>query len=164
MKVVVSIVSSLIAGWVMAYNGFVPFIELKTILENRRRVMFSVLALAVGFVFVMAFVLLGVIEAALQYEAQGFVLWNALLSVATGFFVLGLFSFILAKVLWPKPQADLGGLLKGLDAASLLALVEQFMPAEEPFRGSKEASEEPREQPNTDFNLDPKIVRPDFAH
>lgn len=140
MKVAIGVISSAVMALYMAYSNMSSLLELKNLFENRRRVLLTVILGAAGFIFVMAAILVGSIEMALQHEAQGFILWNAILSVATGFLVVGSICAIAGAKIFPKakpPVAFAGlpailGLLENFDMNVILTMVEQFQSAARP--------------------------------
>ena len=105
MKVALGLISSIV----------MPFLEVQCMLRHRRRVQFAILLWAAGFIFFMSATMLGLIDLALQYDAQGFVTWTAILSVATLFITLAVLSFALAKVIFPKPNLSAVSLLRFAD-------------------------------------------------
>ncbi len=111
MKVAITIVSGLCVGLLMAFNGLTPLLEAKAVFEQRRRLMFSAFLGMAAFTFVMAAVILGTIDLALQYEVQGFILWEMVLSVAVGFLVAGAVCGIAAKLVFPKAKPSALALL-----------------------------------------------------
>jgi hypothetical protein len=174
MKIVLSLLSAAAVGLLVAANHSASLIEAKTLLQKRRRVIWSVLIGAAGFFLVMSAVLLGVIDLALQYEAQGFVLWNAVLSVAAGFITIGALAFVVAKVVFPKP--DLAqGLFGSMALGTGLQFIEQFRHLFEPAAPVARAQEAPRpapseavekreelrQRPHGDFTIE---QQPSFVH
>jgi signal transduction histidine kinase len=130
MKVAVTLISGVCMGLFMAFNGLTPMLQAKAIFENRRRVVLSGVLAGAGFMLFMAAFILACIDLALQWEVQGFIVWEAILTVSTGFAVLAVLCWIGAKVAFPKPQpnalASIGQQL-GLGDISLPQLIEQFM-------------------------------------
>lgn len=106
MKAAVTIVSGLCVGLLLAFNGLTPLIEAKTVWDHRRRVVISALLGMASFTFVMAAVILGTIDLALQYEVQGFILWEMVLTVSAGFLAAGLVCAISAMAVFPRPKAS----------------------------------------------------------
>lgn len=143
MKVALTLIGSLLTGFL-----------LKDIFAARRRVIASVVLGATSFVLVMASVLLGLIDLALQFEAQGFILWNAMLGVATLLLALGIGAAFASKAVFPKPKLHLGA-MGSMDAQELIQSFEQvvagFMsmnnppPAPPPSPGTEEIEVEREE-------------------
>lgn len=55
---------------------------------------------AAGFMLFMAGIMLATIDLALQYEVQGFFIWEAILTVATGFVFAGLIAAGFASLIY----------------------------------------------------------------
>ncbi len=97
--------------------------ELQNLLVNRRRIFYSILAGAFSVPFFFAAIITAAIEAGLQYDAQGFVMWSALFSVASAFGAVAVASLILARALFPKPvppQVNLAMLYEKFHVRELL--------------------------------------------
>lgn len=104
MKVIISVISSLVVGLIMGASNYSPLIELQRLLEARKKVLYAIMLGATAFVFVMTAVILSSIEVAQQYEAQGFLMWNAMLTLSAIFLGVGIFSGAMAKVVFPEPK------------------------------------------------------------
>lgn len=153
MKVALTLIGSLLAGFL-----------LKDIFEARRKLVASLVLGATAFFLVLASVLLGIIDMALQYEAQGFILWNAILGVATLLLVSAVVCALTARAVFPKPQFHLG-MMGTADAEDLIKNIEQmaagfFTSREQPpqQKVAREEAEQEREMirqhPRSDFTFE----------
>jgi hypothetical protein len=176
MKAAVTIVSGLCVGLLLAFNGLTPLIEAKTVWDHRGRVVFSALLGMASFTFVMAAVILGTIDLALQYEVQGFILWEMILTVASGFLAAGLICALSAKLVFPRPkpsalaflgeQAGFGNVMEEIQkyiaqtmsGANAAAQSSAPPPAPTPEQRSQmEQTEERLHHPRGDMNIESQV-------
>lgn len=170
MKAAVTIVSGLCVGLLLAFNGLTPLIQAKTVWDHRRRVVVSALLGMVGFTFVMAAVILGTVDLALQYEAQGFVLWEMMLTVSAGFFAAGIACALSAMAVFPKPkvsafqflgeQAGFGNVMDEIQSyvAQMMAAANAAAPSSpQPPQDFKPQPEPKSPHPRGDMNLDSQV-------
>lgn len=101
MKALITVASCLFVGLQMVAANYSPIQEIHHFLENKRRILLTAISSAAGFVFIMAAILLGTVEAALQYDAQGFILWSPIFTAVTWFFGAGIFSCLVARLALP---------------------------------------------------------------
>ena len=127
MKFIVTVISSLIAGLVLATSDISPIQELQRILSNKRRILYGLIFGSTSFVLVMASVLIAVIEAALQYDVHGFVFWSALFSVSVGLSCVAVFFLVACKMTWPKIAPPVKLAFAGFDQLNLAHIVESWL-------------------------------------
>jgi hypothetical protein len=101
MKMLVTVVSSLLVGLSLASSNFSPIHELQHFLTNKRRIFYSLGIAVTGYLLVFTGLVLSLVEWALQFDAQGFVMWSSLFSVAFGLALTGIFSVVIAKLMVP---------------------------------------------------------------
>lgn len=94
------LLSAVISGLVLAR----PLMEIKTIYQKRGRVAVSIALAAGAFAFLMTSLVLGTMEFVLQYEAQGFVLWSVMFTLAVIYFCFAVLTAILSAATFPKPE------------------------------------------------------------
>ena len=127
MKILATIVSSLMVGLSMASSHFSPIQELQHFLTNKKKIFVAAGIAVIGFIFLIAGFIISLVEAALQYDAQGFVVWSALFVVATGLAVMGAFSLLFAKLLIPvrpiQQESLFGELNKQFNISQILESV-----------------------------------------
>lgn len=104
MKSLLSLVSSVLLGLWLAAGGGGPILQLQRLLGHKRRILCGLILGAAAFVFVMAAILLAMIDLASQYEEHGFVLWNAILALAAGFLVTGVILAVGARISLPRRE------------------------------------------------------------
>lgn len=97
-----TVISSLLMGILAATSGFSPLAEFQRFVDNKKRIFYALLIGTSGFIFMVGGFFLAIIEAALQYEAQGFLFWTALFTLATGLLLSGLLFVLVAKVTMPQ--------------------------------------------------------------
>jgi hypothetical protein len=124
MKMLITVFSSLLVGLSLASTNFSPIHDLHNFLVNRRRIFGSLAVAGVGFVFLMSGLLIGLVEGALQFDAQGFLMWSSLFGVAAGLGGVGLFSVLMARITFPAPvvvhQSFLADLNKQFNLTEIL--------------------------------------------
>jgi hypothetical protein len=137
MKNLVTALSSIFLGHLAA----APFFELQKILEGRKKFLWSVIFGAVSFVFLMAGILIGLIDAALQYGAQGFVFWDMLLALSLGLAVGSAVFALIAKRIMPHPEKSevMSGILR-----KILEISAQFAEEHKPAPVDRERDYPPR--------------------
>lgn len=86
-------------------TNFAPFHELQHFIQYKNRYISALIFSAIGFVFIMSGLLIGLIEVALQYEAQGFIFWTALFTLASALVILGGLSVIVGRLVIPKRES-----------------------------------------------------------
>jgi hypothetical protein len=159
MKMLATIVSSLVMGLVMAMSGFSPLLEAQRLLANKRRIFNALLLGITGFIFMIAGFITGLIEAALQYEAQGFVFWSALFTVAAGLLFGGIACVLGAKAFMPVFMPNRLN-MAAFDPAQfdIMSLLENFLrnansapqPSAAPAEAPTSTVEQPVPRPRTD--------------
>lgn len=117
MKVAISLISSLLIG-----------VMVKDVVDNRRRLIASILLGCTGFIFLMAGTLLGSVNLAMQYDAQEFVLWNTILGLASIFAGVGVLCALTAKWIFPKPNIarTFASVMDPKALSGLMGVVTQF--------------------------------------
>lgn len=161
------LLSALVGGLVLAR----PVLEIKAIYENKARVVVSIgLALAAMGFFMTSFILC-IMEIVLQYDAQGFVLWSPMFTIAVLFSCFATAAILGAKAVFPKPQDSIAPQLQVLMHNILQGMANQFpasteVPNTRAERESKEVAQERehlRQQPRGDINYD-QLGSPAFTH
>ena len=128
MKILITVISSLMVGLSMASTNFSPLHELQHFLLNKKRIFISAGVAVIGFLFIFAGLLIGLVEAALQYDAQGFVMWTSLFTVGAGLGLAGLFFFLISRMLLPPTLVVQQSLLADLNKHfNLNEIVEGFL-------------------------------------
>lgn len=126
MKILTMVISSLVVGLALASDNFSPIHELQYLLANKRRIIYSVFFSATGFVFAMTAIVIAVIEGALQYDAQGFVMWSALFSAAIWLAAAAVISWIGSRLVLPvrpaQAESIFADITKQLGVAELLEI------------------------------------------
>lgn len=105
MKMIVSVISSLMVGFTLGATNFATIMELQKLLINRRKVLYSVVFAATAFFMILGALILGSIEVALQIQNQGSVVWTPLLTVALGFMSFATVAAIGARSVYPIKTA-----------------------------------------------------------
>lgn len=127
MKLVISVISSLVAGLFLGASGFSPLMELQRLFEARKKVLWAIILGATAFVFGITAVIMASIEVALQYEAQGFLMWSAMLTLSAIFLTLGIICAASAKGVFPEPRLQSGFNLANLgDNQSAMQMLENL--------------------------------------
>jgi len=166
MKVAVTVISGVCMGLLMAFNGLNPLLQAKAIYENRKRVIFSATLMAAAFMLFMAAFILASIDLALQWEVQGFIIWEAILTVAAGFAVLAVISFVTAKLIFPKPKDDMFSMLgqhAGFGDVNVAQVIEAWLgslqkpEAQRPIETEKAVREEIKDRPRGDMGIDSRV-------
>lgn len=106
MKLIVSIISSLLVGLTLGASNFSPLMELQRFLEHRKKVLYTAVLAMTAFIFLIASVILASIEGALQYQVQGSVMWTPLMTVAAAFLGFSAICGIVAKSIYPLSKAN----------------------------------------------------------
>jgi len=139
MKAAILLISSLLMG-----------LMFKNVRTMRRRFLGSVVFAAMAFVFIMAAILLGTVDSALQLEGRGTISWSAMLGVAAVFLGAGGVCLLAAKLIFPRPRVN----------DDFLALIEQFAQG---FAAGAAAPQEPSHPPHFGRKLsavDPQASSP----
>lgn len=165
------ILSAFVSGLVLAR----PVLEIKALYENKARVVASIgLALAALGLFMTSFIVC-IMEFVLQYDAQGFVLWSPMFTVAMVFFCIATAATFGAKAIFPKPQDAVAPQLQVLIHNVLQGMANQFPTSNEVpnTRGTRETERELsdverererlRQHPRGDINYD-QLGTPAFTH
>jgi hypothetical protein len=101
MKTIVTVVSSLLIGLTLANSNFNPIHELQIFLMNKKRIFMSLGLAVTGYILAVAGLLISLVEWALQSDAQGFVIWSAMFTVASGLAIAGLCFILIARAAVP---------------------------------------------------------------
>jgi hypothetical protein len=151
MKSLITVISSLLVGLSLATANFSPLHELQHFLGNKRRILYAAILAAAGFVFMMAAILLGTVEAVLQYDAQGFILWSPLFMVTAWFACAGIFVLAAARLTLPvrtiTPAAHMFPFAELNKEFGISELIERWL-----NRMAEGAPQEPGPPPENKFN------------
>src|SRR4051812_43739563 len=101
MKMLITVISSLLVGLSLASSNFSPIQELQHFLTNKRRIFYSLGIAITGYLLLLTGFVISLVEAALQADAQGFVMWSSLFTVAAGLACAGIASIVIAKLMVP---------------------------------------------------------------
>jgi hypothetical protein len=101
MKLLITLFSSLAVGLLMSAVEHSPLTEARKLFVQRRRILTALVMGQAGLILLVAGLITAVIEAALQFEVQGFLLWSALFSAACALAVLGAVFSVGAYALLP---------------------------------------------------------------
>lgn len=104
MKGMVSVLSSIFVGLMLAATNFAPILGLHRFLENRRRVMNAVMLFALSFFLMLGATILLSMDLVIQYEDQGLIFWNAILGIATAMAIAAVACWFGARSVMPKPR------------------------------------------------------------
>jgi len=127
MKILITVITSLLAGLTMASTDFSPLRELHTLFTNKRRILIAVGVAVIGFLLLFSGFIMGLVEGSLQYDVQGFLLWSSLFTVATSLAIVGAFFMLAAWASFPQPSVDQRNLFSELNSQfRLTELAEQF--------------------------------------
>ena len=121
MKFIATVISTVVVGLIVASSK--PFAEFQQLVTNKKRLVYSAIFGLTAFVFVMAGIISGAIEAALQFEVQGFVFWSALMTVSAAFLGCGVMFAVIAKLTLPSfapPPSPFGELEKHFHVSELI--------------------------------------------
>ena len=141
-------------GLLVATNGLNPLLQAKAIYENRKRVLFSGALLAAGFTLFMTAFILATVDIALQWEVQGFIVFESILAAAAGFAGLAIICLVMAKLIFPKPKANLGE----FNFAPLIeSLIKSLELATQQTRGSTTEGEH---EPEKSYPQEPQSQEP----
>lgn len=101
MKMIITVISSLLIGLTLANSNFNPIHELQTFLMNKKRIFISLGLAVTGYILGIAGLLISLVEWALQADAQGFVMWSAMFTVASGLVIAGVCFVLIARAAVP---------------------------------------------------------------
>lgn len=156
MKFLIAAITSVVAALLLAATGFSPFGELRQLYINKHKIFISGALFAAAIVFALAAFMIALIEGALQYDAQGFVMWSALFAVALLFCGLGVVAFFVARTINPLRVlgAHLDQSVSEIDFGRIVHLWTEMRAATPPARPTSERFEEvypwvrPEERPS----------------
>lgn len=125
MKTFATIFSSLVAGLVFGASPVGPMLELQNYFEHKRRFVWSLIFGATAFVFVLAAILFSAVEVALQLEDQGFLIWNAMLTLSVILVGVALVCAGIGKWLMPRAADRFG--LSSAQQTRIMELLEDLV-------------------------------------
>jgi hypothetical protein len=144
MKMVITVVSSLLVGLSLASSNFSPIQELQHFLLNKKRIFYSLGLALTGYLLLFSALIISLVEGALQYDAQGFLIWSALFAVASVLGLAGLISVGLAKLLVPARLEQRDSIFK--DFGKQFGFSEALEMLLKRLTESREAGDEPAAQ------------------
>ncbi|MGZ3723080.1 MAG: hypothetical protein ACXVA9_09130 [Bdellovibrionales bacterium] len=167
MKMLVTVISSLLVGLSLASANFSPIHELQNFLVHKRRFFISAGVAVTGFIFLISGLLMSLVEWALQYDNQGFVVWSALFTVAAGLAIAGAASLLISRLIIPARVTTHPSMLAELAKQfnfpeTLETLIKHF--GEGASAAKTRAAPEPviREQPVREEGFTPEPPLPKF--
>jgi hypothetical protein len=142
MKILISIVTSLLAGLTLASTDFSPLHELHNLFVNKRRIFIACGVAVIGFFLVFSGFIMGLVEGSLQFDAQGFMVWSSLFTVAASLAIAGAFCIMGAWAAFPQAPPVRQNIFAELNSQfRLTELAEQF------FKELNERADERSEAP-----------------
>jgi hypothetical protein len=130
MKVLITVISSLLVGLALASTNFSPIHELHSLFVHKKRILAAAGMAVTGYVLILTGMIVGIIEGALQSDAQGFMMWSSLFSVAVGLAMAGFALVIVSRLMVPTLTAEHQSLLADLNRQfNLTENLEKFIKA-----------------------------------
>ena len=127
MKILITVITSLLTGLTLASTDFSPLRELHNLFTNKRRILITLGVAVTGFLLLFSGFIMGLVEGSLQYDAQGFLIWSSLFTVAAGLAIVGAFCMLAAWATFPQPQVAQHNVFAELNSQfRLTELAEQF--------------------------------------